>query len=113
MGRFCGNCGRPLQDGEICNCTFRKEEDKIQNNLQELEKPFIKSQIYENQIIRENIKIPTLLVPIGQTVIGGILVAMGVITGTYDWSFISYAAGAGFLLTGICGIIEVKKRKYD
>lgn len=53
---------------------------------------------------------PKLLVPIGQTVVGGILILLGLITGGWDWSYISYVSGAGFLLTGICGIVDSKKK---
>ena len=55
--------------------------------------------------------IPKLLVPIGQTVTGGVLILFGLITGGWDWSYISYVTGAGFLLTGICGIIEERKSR--
>lgn len=96
MGKFCRNCGKPLQEGEICSCT----QQKIENSGQK----------YEGFIMqKKKNKVPRLLVPIGQTVAGGILLLLGFITGTFDWSFMSYVAGAGFLLTGICGLIEAEK----
>ena len=82
MAKFCKNCGRPLAEGEVCTCTQKEEAVK---------------------------KVPRRLVPIGQTVAGGILVLFGIITGSFDWSYMSYAAGAGFLLTGICGLVDAKK----
>lgn len=69
MAKFCRNCGRPLAEGEICTCTQKDEAVK---------------------------KILRLLVPIRQTVAGGILVFFRVITGSFGWPYMSYVAGAVF-----------------
>lgn len=98
MAKFCRNCGRPLEEGEVCTCNAQ------QNGVN-------RSQPEQNNTrMDEKTKgVPRLLVPIGQTVAGGILVLFGLMTGSFDWSYMSYVAGAGFLLTGICGLVDAKK----
>lgn len=111
MAFFCKNCGRPLQEGEVCHCTEGKQLNQQQYGQQmgqNIPNSGMNPQYYQPQNTPKK-GIPRLLVPIGQTVIGGLLIAVGLITGGWDWSYIAYLTGAGFLLTGICGIIDAKK----
>lgn len=106
MARFCSNCGRSLQEGEVCNCRQvnmgNGQGNQQQNNP---------NTGYYQPYTPKKAGIPKLLVPIGQTVTGGVLILFGLMTGGWDWSYISYVTGAGFLLTGICGIIEERKSR--
>lgn len=37
MGNFCSQCGRPLQEGEVCNCTSQKKQNNnVLNKLKEM-----------------------------------------------------------------------------
>ncbi len=112
MAKFCKNCGRSLKEGEVCTCTqqsgVKSEQQYGDSVMQKRSYTDENQQVYPVYREKEN-KVPRLLVPIGQTVAGGLLVLLGFITGTFDWSFMSYVAGAGFLLTGICGLVEAKK----
>lgn len=122
MGNFCKNCGRPLQEGEVCNCTQQggAQNENVNQNNQNTNQGYNGMPGYNNQYnsTGQNFhyerpekkgRVPALLVPIGQTVAGGLLILFGLITNGFDWSYISYAAGAGFLLTGICGLVDAKK----
>lgn len=117
MGNFCKNCGRPLQEGEVCNCT---QQGGAQNVNQNTNQGYNGMSGHSNQYNTNDQnfyyanpekkgRVPVLLVPIGQTVAGGLLILFGLVTSGFDWSYISYAAGIGFLLTGICGLVEAKK----
>ncbi len=126
MANFCNNCGRPLKEGEVCSCMQKNNVNQQnqggnqqfyqpQNNqggnqqfYQPLNNQSGNQQFYQPQTNKGG-KIPKLLVPIGQIVAGGILIIFGLMTGGWDWSYISYVSGAGFLLTGICGLIDSKK----
>lgn len=80
MGNFCPNCGRPLNEGEVCDCTQKSNVREDETDMQK------KSELKNNlqYRIKEGV-VPKLLVPIGQTVIGGILVLFALICGGVDW----------------------------
>lgn len=114
MARFCSNCGRSLQEGEVCNCrqvNLGTGQATGQTNGQANGQQNNPNMGYYQPYTPKKAGIPKLLVPIGQTVTGGVLILFGLITGGWDWSYISYVTGAGFLLTGICGIIEERKSR--
>ncbi len=106
MARFCSNCGRSLQEGEVCNCRQvnmgNGQGNQQQNNP---------NTGYYQPYTPKKAGIPKLLVPIGQTVTGRGFDIIWLNDGGWDWSYISYVTGAGFLLTGICGIIEERKSR--
>lgn len=104
MAKFCSYCGRPLQEGEVCSCRQERKGDG-----QAYQQPNHLETGHYQPYMAKKAGVPKYLVPIGQTVVGGILILFGLITGGWDWSYISCVAGAGFLLTGICGIIEKRK----
>lgn len=114
MARFCSNCGRALQEGEVCNCrqvNMGTGQVNGQQNQQQNPQQNNSNIGYYQSYTPKKAEIPKLLVPIGQTVTGAVLILFGLITGGWDWSYISYVTGAGFLLTGICGIIEERKSR--
>lgn len=114
MARFCSNCGRALQEGEVCNCrqvNMGTGQENGQQNQQQNPQQNNSNMGYYQSYTPKKAGIPKLLVPIGQTVAGGVLILFGLITGGWDWSYISYVTGAGFFLTGICGIIEERKSR--
>lgn len=104
MAKFCSNCGRSLQEGEVCSC---RQENKGDGQVYQ-QPDYLNANQYQPYMAKKA-GVPKLLVPIGQIVVGGILILFGLMTGGWDWSYISYVTGAGFLLTGICGIIEKRK----
>ena len=116
MGNFCKYCGRALQEGEVCHCRDgQKEQENMNHQFSGQSEEYAnKREFYQQQNHSFNSApkkgTPRLFVPIGQTVAGGILILLGLITGGWDWSYISYVSGAGFLLTGICGIIDSKRK---
>lgn len=98
MGNFCRNCGRPLQEGEICNCTQQKNEQAIHQQQYQ--------QQYQGYPAKKK-GIPKLLVPLGQTIVGGMLFLVTLLS-AIDWE-VAFLVSAGFLLTGICGLVELNK----
>lgn len=42
MAKFCGKCGKPLQDGETCSCSLGSEQEQV-----------ITSEVSENEVIKE------------------------------------------------------------
>ena len=112
MGNFCKYCGKPLQEGEVCDCV----QQKGMNN-QAGERPV--EQYNSNQNVRMDQRgyyqqtpkrgVPRLLVPISQIVAGGLLVLEGFFCSEFAWGEIAFIVAVAFLITGICGLIEAKK----
>jgi len=42
MAKFCGKCGKPLQDGETCSCSLGSEQEQV-----------ITSEVSENEVKKE------------------------------------------------------------
>lgn len=100
MGNFCQYCGKQLQEGEICNC-MQQTSEQAQQAQNEVKFEYIQKNPEKKKVV------PKRFVPIGQTAIGGILVLLALMCGGYDWGYISFVGGAGFLLTGICALIDI------
>ena len=130
MEKFCTDCGRAIQEGDICVCKREGQIPQVSPNYQE-QQP--KSQINYNvnvppttvsaqatyqqpgthqqpQVMGYGANGMQKFVAIGQIVTGGILFLFGMLTAGTDWSFISFVAGAGFIMTGTCELMGLIKK---
>lgn len=106
MANFCKECGRPLQEGEVCNCTQQMNNQATHQQQYQQEHKQGYQRPYPEYTIKKK-GVPKLLVPLGQTIVGGILLFI-MIYSAADWD-VAFLTSVGFLLTGICGLIEMNK----
>lgn len=64
--------------------------------------------IYRKSV--EQNRIMKLIAAIGQILVGLTLFYYGSVTEGWDWGYISTASAVGFLLTGVCGLIDIIKK---
>lgn len=111
MANFCTNCGRQLSEGEICGCTNQHNQQNGQQMNQQVQGG--QQQIWQqppnySQVNQVKDSSNSKMISIGQIVVGGLLVAIAMITLEYDWGLISLVSGGGFLWTGIISVVSKK-----
>lgn len=99
MPKYCAFCGKQLNEGETCDC--QTKTNPIPDNS--------KTTVQQTYPIKEastTIAKTSKMIPIGQTVAGGLLAILGLLSIDYAWGEISLVAAFGFLWTGILELVK-------
>lgn len=109
MRKFCGRCGKMLQEGEICNCTMLDPVGYADApSVQSYQQPQPMNQVIFEQnkpthiqvLSKTNFKASSII----QIVVGGTLCIISFST-MADIGSVSFVSGVGFLCTGILGLV--------